>query len=89
MTRDLTDAQLRVALLRHGLKECGYLGYVQMPCGLDCGVVGGSNRQRLAYFLRRLEEHPGPNSKECPGCISQLAAIKAYRERNAASASRT
>ena len=52
--RDMTDAQFKAALARHGINGRGFLGYYTLPCGVDVSVINtGSTRRRawLAWLI--------------------------------------
>jgi hypothetical protein len=66
--RDLTDKQYADALARHGLKATGFIGYVHLPCGVGIGILGGTNRQRLAHILKAAEGH---TVKPCRACYER------------------
>lgn len=59
--RDMTDAQFRAALTRHGMTPQGFMGYVDVGLPNHRLHVSGWNagdrrRDRLAYLLQKRDE---------------------------------
>lgn len=65
--RDMTENQFREALIRHGMKRVGFMGYVEMFDGkvsvsmLNAGTT--NRRARLAYLLKEKDKHEAEYSR--------------------------
>jgi hypothetical protein len=74
MTRDMTQQEFAAACERHGFKRKGFLGYYELPSGVQASVLnaGESRRAQLAYLIaanRKFQKCPicqGPKDKSCP-----------------------
>jgi hypothetical protein len=90
--RDMSEKQFQDALRRHGMKNAGFMGYVEM--GIEghrlsvCRYNAGNNRRaQLAYLLRKQqeeEERIEALTQVTPKLTSGPIVDAAAKERNAA-----
>jgi hypothetical protein len=59
--RDMSESQFRAALIWHGMKRVGFMGYVEMFDGALSVSIFNANttnrRARLAYLLSEKEKY--------------------------------
>ena len=74
MTKDMSTHKLNAALMKHGFRPLGFMGYYEIPRIAESKFKGDTfvsvlnaprdtNRSRLAYLLKMRDEHYAENAK--------------------------